>query len=78
MPPRPVFLGKVASKGLTGAMSVRVRAKAIKLPCFEIVRRWLVRAPNKKVSSAEGGAAVARARMKTPREGEGRTGGMRG
>ena len=45
--PPPVFFSRVASKGLTEALSVRVANNRVKVACFDIVRRYLVRVASK-------------------------------
>ncbi len=45
--PPPVFFVRVASKGLTEALSVRAANNRVKVACFDIVRRYLVRVASK-------------------------------
>jgi hypothetical protein len=53
-----VFFVSVANKGLTGAMSVKMAAKGLKMACFDSFGRWFVRVANKGVSRARGESRV--------------------
>ena len=50
VPPPPVFFVRVASKGLTRDVFVRVANNRVKVACFDIVSECLVRVANNGVT----------------------------